>query len=293
MKTGVSPETDSQPHRYEYQVNLENTNAAASNVVAFVGRDKRVLEIGSGPGSITRALREAGGCRIVAIEIDEDAARRVAPYCEDVFQVDLNRAGWGAQVSGQGKFDAVVAADVLEHLVDPWATLREMIGVLAPGGAIVVSLPHAGHNAVIASLINGDVAYARHGLLDRTHIRFFGIHNIQALFNDAGLAIVDAHFVSRPPLLTELSEQWQRLPAGTRATLDGNPYGGIYQVVVKAVISNGAVGGLQLAQLTAPDPRGTFFQRTAGPVWSRLSRNLSPAARDRVKRWVKKAGIGV
>ena len=37
---------------------------------------KTVLEIGAGPGSITRILREYNGCRVTAIELDEEAIEK-------------------------------------------------------------------------------------------------------------------------------------------------------------------------------------------------------------------------
>jgi len=278
-------------HQYDYQAHLGNTNAAAANVVQFVGQDKRVLEVGSGPGSITRLLKEAGNCRVTALEIDAEAARAVAPFCERVLSADLNSPGWSGEVCAQGKFDVVVAADVLEHLMDPWGVLRELTGCLVKGGYLVVSLPHAGHNGVIASLINGDLSYGGPGLLDRTHIRFFGIHNMQALFNDAALTIQAAHFVSRPPLLTELSAQWTRLPEAVRTALNANLFGSVYQVVVKAVPSADPAGGLQLAQMQVPDARGSKMQRAAGPVWAWLSARLSPGARDNLKAFIKRLGV--
>ena len=44
-------------------------------------------------------------------------------------------------------------------------------------------------------MLQEDFEYRNWGLLDRTHIRFFGIKNIQALFENAGLKIVHAEFV--------------------------------------------------------------------------------------------------
>jgi 2-polyprenyl-3-methyl-5-hydroxy-6-metoxy-1,4-benzoquinol methylase len=287
------PKPVTQRHRYEYPVDLENANAAAANVVGFVGHGKRVLELGSGPGSITRPLKEINGCRVVAIEVDAEAARRVAPYCEQVLPADLNRPGWPERACANGKFDVVVAADVLEHLADPEAVLEGMVGALRDDGYIVLSLPHAGHNAVIASLLNGDVAYTDHGLLDRTHIRFFGLHNVQALIDGAGLKIVNAHLVSRPPELTELASQWARLAPQMRTALAANRFGGIYQVVVKATRCTAPGTALRLADLPMPDPRGTRFQRAAGSVWSLLGRHLSADARRAVTRWVKRIGVRV
>ena len=41
----------------------------------------------------------------------------------------------------KGQFDALIAADILEHLRDPWAALRRYAQQLEPGATVVVSLP--------------------------------------------------------------------------------------------------------------------------------------------------------
>lgn len=44
-----------------------------------------------------------------------------------------------------------------------------------------LSLPHVGHAAIAGCLIDEDFEYRQWGLLDRTHVRFFGIKNVQNL----------------------------------------------------------------------------------------------------------------
>ena len=56
-------------HTYEYDIDLES-DIAPARVLRMVGRNKRVLEIGAGPGSITRHLSGTLGCHVVALEID-------------------------------------------------------------------------------------------------------------------------------------------------------------------------------------------------------------------------------
>jgi 2-polyprenyl-3-methyl-5-hydroxy-6-metoxy-1,4-benzoquinol methylase len=284
----TAPKSD---HRYAYTVDVGDDHAA-THVVRLVGQGKLVLEIGSGPGSITRHLREHGQCRIVAVEIDPDAAALVAPYCEAVLRLDLNDPDWTSQLgSHAGGFDVVVAADVLEHLYDPWNALRKIRGLLREDGHVVVSLPHAGHNVIVASLINADLEYRDWGLLDRTHIRFFGIRNIQSLFEDTGFRIVDAGFVMHPPEKTELAHQWQALPKGLRRSLESNRFGSVYQVVVKAAPSRDGRKGIELATLPIPDVRTPWLQRHLVPLGRRLADRLSPAARSRLKAFLTRSGL--
>lgn len=221
-------------HTYDYVVPLDSQTAPVF-VTELVGKDKRVLEIGCGPGSITKMLKHIGGCRVTGIEVDPAAIELARAHCEALYSQDLNAENWPDVLGQHEPFDVVVAADVLEHLYDPWRTLRQMAGLIGRDGSIVVSLPHAGHAALIASLVNNDVAYHDCGLLDRTHIRFFGLRNIEQMFAQAQLKIVDARFVILEPEQTELAGQWHEVSEFVRAALRTSRYANIYQVVVRAV----------------------------------------------------------
>lgn len=221
------------PHKYEYTVDLD-ADTAAARVARLVGQGKRVLEVGSGPGSITRLLCELHNCRVTALEIDENAISKVSPYCVQVHQADLNDGSWPILL-GPEHFDVVVATDVLEHLYTPLSTLEAMGRLVNENGYLVISLPHVGHASVVACLLDEDFEYRDWGLLDRTHIRFFGIKNMQTLFETAGLKIVDAEFVVRHPEETELARHWAALSGDVHAGLLSNPFGRVYQVVIKAV----------------------------------------------------------
>ena len=221
-------------HKYEYEVDL-NSDTAPAYVAKMVGKNKRVLEIGSGPGSVTKLLQLTGNCRVTAVELDSEAIRKAAPYCETIIQADLNSTDWPQLLADAGRFDAVVAADVLEHLYDPWSTLQKIVSFLNPFGYLVISLPHAGHASIMSCLINGDFEYREFGLLDRTHIRFFGLKNIETLFAQANLKIIEAQYVIKLPEETELASGWAQLSFPVRDVILSTPHSRIYQVVVKAV----------------------------------------------------------
>lgn len=217
---------------YRYSVDSASDTAAA-NVLRFVEHGKKVLEIGAGPGSIARPLVELNRAKLTAIELDIRSVEILEGFCERVIQRDLNDPSW-LDALGDARFDAVVIADVLEHLDDPWTTLRRAASLLNETGDIVVSLPHVAHAAVLGCLLSGDFHYRDWGLLDRTHIRFFAIKNIQALFEDAGLVIVDFAYVLRTPMQTEFAEMWSTLPLQSRALLETNEFSHVFQVVIKA-----------------------------------------------------------
>lgn len=105
-------------HKYDYAIDMGDDSAPA-RVVRMVGSDKRVLEIGAGPGSISRVLTETLNCRVTALEIDDEVIPDLKTSCERVYKVDLNDASWPEILHKEDNFDVVVAADVLEHLYDP------------------------------------------------------------------------------------------------------------------------------------------------------------------------------
>lgn len=227
-------------HNYEYQIGMD-ADSAPARVVRMVGENKRVMEVGAGPGSITKLLTSVAKCRVTALEIDSEAIKKLTPFCERVYQVDLNNSAWHEAVEKNGGFEVVVAADVLEHVYEPLTVLKAMTGFLSKDGYMVISVPHVGHSAVHACLLDEDFEYSDFGLLDRTHIRFFGLKNIQKLFEDAGMKIVHAEFVVRNPEHTEFANRWSKISPEIRHVLASNPYGSVYQVVVKAV-PNHAIG---------------------------------------------------
>ena len=268
--------TKQEKHLYEYSVDPASRTAGAF-VVELVGTGRRVLEVGCGPGSITRVLHTARQCRVTGIELDPDAIEKVTPFCEAVIRADLNSPDWPGLVADKAPFDVVVAADVLEHLYDPWKTLGRMAQLLGPEGFLVISLPHACHAAVAACLIDGDFQYRDWGLLDRTHIRFFGLANMTTLFERAGLKIVDYRFVIKPPEETEFAASWARLPASLRQALGSVPHAVISQVVIKAVPSDRIGAALTLEP---PRPKGFALPtRWKHRIRNGLARRLDPYPR--------------
>ncbi len=275
-------------HKYEREIDL-NTDTAPARVVRMVGQGKRVLEIGAGPGSITRLMRDASQCRVTAVEIDSEAIKILTPFCERVYQADLNDSAWPMVLQDDGHFEVVVVADVLEHLYDPWSSLKLMKELIGNGGYMVVSLPHAGHSALLACLLEEDFEYRDWGLLDRTHIRFFGMKNIQSLFEGAGLKIVEVQFVVVRPEMTEFAERWLRIPRRVRRALAVSKFSLVYQVVLKAVPSD-STSEPSLSLLSVPvcvPPPVTQPES----LWIRVRSHLSPEIRRKLRGIAVRLGI--
>lgn len=189
--------------KYLYRI-PDDPNHAASKVVALVGLDQDVLEVGCASGIQSRRMSEQCGCRVTGIEIDPDAAEDARPYCESLIVGSIEALDLVAELSDR-RFDAITFADVLEHLFDPVASLKKVRPFLKSDGRIIASIPNIAHAAIVWELTHGRFDYRTFGLLDNTHIRFFTRKNVARLFEDAGFLIESWDRVIKTPQETEFS----------------------------------------------------------------------------------------
>jgi predicted nucleic acid-binding Zn-ribbon protein len=130
---------------------------------------------------------------------------------------------------------------VLEHLRDPRPLLSLLQQFLNDTGCVLMSLPNATHLSVVASLMVGRFPYQSKGLLDNTHLRFFGRDDIDALLRECGLVWQRWETVQLEPAQAELSHYWNQLEAADQEFLRAKCADGlVYQHVVRSYPSHAA-----------------------------------------------------
>lgn len=150
---------------------------------------ERVLEVGSGMGATVSWLKERWpDAHFTAIDCIDDALIHLEAAADVALIADLN-----FPLPDLGKFDLILALDVLEHLVDPWSVLTRLTQCLVPGGSIIVSVPNVSKVTVaLPLLLRSQFRYTDDGILDRTHLRFFTPETAVSMMNEAGLVVADA-----------------------------------------------------------------------------------------------------
>ncbi|HEX6096752.1 MAG TPA: class I SAM-dependent methyltransferase [Thermoanaerobaculia bacterium] len=143
----------------------------------------RVLDVGCGFATTSARIQDLGN-EVTGIdsspEIEAIAAQRIARVIHgDVVDVDL----------GGEQFDAIIFADVLEHLPWPVGVLRRYLRWLKPAGSVIISLPNVGLWSVRLAHLFGRWEYDETGVLDRTHLRFFTRRTARWMIGEAGLQI--------------------------------------------------------------------------------------------------------
>ena len=207
-------------------------------VVGLVEAGSRVLEFGCSTGYMSQTLRDRLGATIVGVELNAAAAEVAQAHCDRVLIGDAEELDLEAELGGE-RFDAILFADVLEHLRDPAALLRRVRPLLAEGGSVVASIPNIAHASVRLALLAGSFRYREQGLLDETHLRFFTREGIEDLFEGSGYVIT--HWVRRriEPEETEIPVP-RGIPAEARAWATADSEATTYQFVVRASPSDAA-----------------------------------------------------
>src|SRR5215471_12089582 len=140
---GMSSSSDTYLHGHHDSVLRSHRWRTAENSAGYLlprlRPDARVLDVGCGPGTITAdlAARVPDG-EVIGIDAARDVLAQARQEAErrgqrnvrfgtgDVYRLDF----------ADGTFDVVHAHQVLQHLTDPVAALREMRRVCKPGGIV-------------------------------------------------------------------------------------------------------------------------------------------------------------
>ena len=220
-------------HPYDYTFSPDDGSTAA-RVAQLVVPGSRVLELGCGFGSITRVLR-ARDCAVTAVELDPAMASAAEPYCDRLLVGDIEDP---ALLGGlEPAFDAIIMADVLEHLRNPGKTVYRLMGWLAKGGALVISVPNIGYFGVICEILRGDFRYRDGGILDSTHLRFFTWQSLERLLNEEGFEVNQRFEIRAPHGHEEFQTHQAALPEQLVNMLKANPESQVYQYVCRAIPS--------------------------------------------------------
>jgi 2-polyprenyl-3-methyl-5-hydroxy-6-metoxy-1,4-benzoquinol methylase len=162
------------------------------DVQAVVPREaRRILDLGCSSGVLGAALKARQPASVVGVEIEPEYARDASARLDRVMTGRVEDAVAG-ELGELGEFDCIIAADVLEHLQDPWLVTRQASDLLVPGGSFVVSLPNVSFWETFWQVgRHGTWPRRDHGIFDRTHLRWFTYWDARAMLEQASLEVVE------------------------------------------------------------------------------------------------------
>lgn len=163
---------------------------------ALIPEGARVLEIGCATGFLGKYLIKKKQCEVIGIELGKEEAHIASKVLKKVIQGDIDDKQTISQIKKLGKFDVVYASALIEHLKDPWSSLKIWRQFLKSNGSLIVTTSNITHWSMRLKMIQGDFTYQEYGILDNTHLRFFNTKTFQKLVEDSGYSV--SHFAIDP-----------------------------------------------------------------------------------------------
>lgn len=149
----------------------------------------RVLDVGCWNGNLGQKLILEKQCEVHGIDFDKSALSKAKKNgYKKTFLIDINKNIEELKKINE-KYDVVVCADIIEHLIDPKFTLTLLKQLLNKNGIIVISVPNVAFGLNRLNLLLGKWNYTEFGTLDKTHVRFFTIKTLKELVLSSGLSI--------------------------------------------------------------------------------------------------------
>ncbi len=185
-------------------------------VLGYIGKNKRVLEIGCHTGYFSYWIKKSNNL-VIGIDIYEPAIEKATPFLNKGIVGNIeNDEVW--DILANEKFDVIVFMHVLEHLVDPQKVLERAKRILSEEGSIVIALPNISNLHSRVNILKGDFTYTPSGLMDVTHLRFFNYVTAVKMINNSGYqvdeykgcGIAEILWVPNLPLIWRLNKHINR-----------------------------------------------------------------------------------
>jgi predicted TPR repeat methyltransferase len=155
-------------------------------------RGGTLLDLGAAGGELGNALRPQFDAAI-GFEYNVDCIGQLRGCFDQVVIADLERVA-----ALPSNVDAIVLADVLEHLRDPARVLKLAQHALKDDGHAFISVPNIANITIRLGLLLGIFEYRERGILDETHVRFYTQRSFRREVEAAGFRILTTRGSSMP-----------------------------------------------------------------------------------------------
>jgi methionine biosynthesis protein MetW len=158
-----------------------------SQIINNIEKNKTVLDVGCSEGYVAKHLQNN---IVYGIDYNAKALEKAKNFCKDVKVVDLNNLDELDDLFPNVKYDYIVFADVLEHVLYPKEVIKKLKTKLKKGGYIIISLPNVALWRVRLNLLFGKFDYTEYGVLDDTHLKLYTFKTAEKLIKDCDLNLV-------------------------------------------------------------------------------------------------------
>ena len=105
-----------------------------------------VLEVGCGAGALGQAFKRINPTTTyIGVELMPGPAAQAREVIDHVIEGDISQQALTTLPGNVRQVDCLVFGDVLEHLVDPAAVLRQLLPWLKENGLLLACIPNVQH----------------------------------------------------------------------------------------------------------------------------------------------------
>lgn len=158
--------------------------------------DMRILDCACGRGFYLNMYRHVSRCELVGLELDDEIIRKAQRNVGHLPGITLTRGNIYALPFPDNWFDGVILSEILEHIDDDVAGLREVRRVLKPGGVVAITVPNANYpllwdpiNKTLETLFHTKIRRGPLAGIWAGHTRLYTRQQLRAAAEQAGFEV--------------------------------------------------------------------------------------------------------
>lgn len=158
-------------------------------------KGKHILDLGCSTGYFGAKLKKQGGY-VVGVDISKKAVGEAKKVLNEALVLDLNE---GNLPFPSKMFDIVIAAELIQHLMQPINLLHSVNKVLKEDGLFVLTTPNLLYWGNRLKFLKGDFVYQKSGVFDEGHIHFYTHQTLEKDLEESGFKIIEENHVLAGP----------------------------------------------------------------------------------------------
>ncbi len=171
------------PNVYQFKDFEGSSHRILIELIRRSGARGRLLDLGPAGGELCDSIGDLFDHKS-CIELDADRIPDLRHRFDHTIIADLDTVH-----SLPRGFDAIVLADVIEHLHNQKKVLAEVRESLNPDGYVFISVPNIANLTIRVGLLFGLFIYRERGILDETHVRFYTLDTVRSTLENAGFRV--------------------------------------------------------------------------------------------------------
>lgn len=158
--------------------------------------DSLILDCPCGRGFYLNMFRYVSKCRLVGLELDWPVIQKAKRNVGHLPDILLTNANIYQLPYPDNTFDGVILSEILEHIDDDVAGLKEVLRVLKPGGVVAITVPNANYpfwwdpiNKTLQTVLHAHIAKGPLAGIWANHVRLYTRDRLRYAAEAAGFLV--------------------------------------------------------------------------------------------------------